>query len=275
MQPRCFLLIPHPYVGLYDWGREGLRSLPIDTQSACAESFTGVGAALPDRIDLLRVQQMRGVGMNAWRSSHNPPEPVLLDLADRLGILVLDENRVLATDQNCQGSKCKNVPAYSGDPAADMGALAKRDRNHPSVAWYSLCNEAGCGNGTLLAGDLVERAKEASYSNDGSRNVGANMGWISPVSPRTPMSDALDVMGMSHASSQAVAAFHEIEPDKPLAMTECCSCQNQRGEDQDQPHNKTYVHYTSEVAGCLEEQTSRSDKPEYVAGTFVCEFVRM
>lgn len=242
----------------------------VKMRGACNhESFTGVGAALPDRIDLLRVQQMRGVGMNAWRTSHNPPEPVLLDLTDRLGVLVLDENRVLATDVNCQGSGCKNVPAYDGDPAADMGSLAKRDRNHPSVAWYSLCNEAGCGNGTLLAGDLVERAKEASYSNDGSRNVGANMGWISPVAPRTPMSDALDVMGMSHASSSSVQAFHEMEPDKPLAMTECCSCQNQRGEDADQPHNKTLVHYTSEVAGCLEEQTSTSDDPEYVAGTFV------
>lgn len=211
---------------------------------------------------------MRGVGMNAWRTSHNPPEPVLLDLTDRLGVLVLDENRVLATDQNCQGKGCKDVPAYAGDPAADMGALAKRDRNHPSVAWYSLCNEAGCGNGTLLAGDLVERAKEASYANDGSRNVGANMGWISPVTPRTPMSDALDVMGMSHASSAKVALFHEMEPDKPLAMTECCSCQNQRGEDADQPHDKA-VHYDSNVAGCLQQQTSVSDLPEYVAGTFV------
>jgi len=92
------------------------------------------------------VQQMRGVGMNAWRTSHNPPEPVLLDLTDRLGVLVLDENRVLATGTNCQGPHCLNVPAYSGDPAADMGYLAKRDRNHASVAWYSLCNEVASTN---------------------------------------------------------------------------------------------------------------------------------
>lgn len=61
------------------------------------ESFAGVGSAIPDRVDLLRVQQMRGVGGNAWRTSHNPPEPILLDLADRLGIAVLDENRVRAS----------------------------------------------------------------------------------------------------------------------------------------------------------------------------------
>lgn len=256
-----------------DWDAEqGLKvnEQRVKMRGACNhESFTGVGAALPDRIDLLRVQQMRGVGMNAWRTSHNPPEPVLLDLTDRLGVLVLDENRVLATDTNCQGRGCHDIPAYSGDPAADMGNLAKRDRNHASVAWYSLCNEAGCGNGTLLAGDLVERAKEAAYTNDGSRSVGANMGWISPVTPRTPMSDAMDVMGMSHASAQKVGAFHQAEPDKPLAMTECCSCQNQRGEDADQPHNQSLVHYSSEVAGCLWQQTQVSDAPEYVAGTFV------
>jgi hypothetical protein len=166
-----------------------------------------------------------------------------------------------------------------------------------SVIWYSLCNEAGCGNGTLLEGDLVERAKTASYDNDGSRAVGANMGWIAPVTPRTPMSDALDVMGMSHANlakgkretndilgSHAlplllplpslseptpVMKFHQQEPTKPLVMTECCSCQNQRGEDGDMPHNTTLVHYTNEVSGCLAEQTQVSDGNEFVGGTFV------
>ena len=60
-----------------------------------------------------------------------------------------------------------------------------------------------------------------------------------------------------------------MEPEKPLAMTECCSCQNQRGEDADQPHNKSEVYYDSDVASCLEQQTSVSDAPEFVAGTFV------
>jgi hypothetical protein len=83
------------------------------------------------------------------------------------------------------------------------------------------------------------------------------------------MSDALDVMGMSHASSDNLATFHAVEPEKPVVMTECCSCQSQRGEDSDQPHNKTTVHYESDAAGCLSEQTRRSDVPDYVAGTFV------
>jgi len=234
------------------------------------ESFTGVGAALPERIDLLRIQQLRGAGGNAWRTSHNAPEPFLLDIADRLGVLVLDENRVLATNANCAG--CSNVPSYSGNPAADVGSLALRDRNHASVIWYSLCNEAGCGNGSLLEGDLVEQCKQAAYVNDGSRAVGANMGWISPINPGTPMSTALDVMGCSHCNSNDMERFHQKEPSKPLVMTECCSCESQRGEDGDLPHNSTLVHYTDEVAGCLADQVGVSDLTEYIGGTMVWTF---
>ena len=132
-------------VGLRDLAWDAERGLAVNEQAvkmrgACNhESFAGVGAALAPRIDLFRVQQMRGVGMNAWRTSHNAPEPALLDITDRLGVLVLDENRVLATTTNCVGPHCRNVPSYSGDPAADVGALALRDRNHASVAWYYLC----------------------------------------------------------------------------------------------------------------------------------------
>jgi hypothetical protein len=261
------------YMSIRNVAWDGERGLVVNEQNvkmrgACNhETYSGVGAAIPDRIDLFRVQQLRGVGMNSWRTSHNPPEPILLDIADRLGILVLDENRVLATNTNCDG--CSNVPSYAGNPANDVGALAKRDRNHASVIWYSLCNEAGCGNGSLLEGDLVEQCKQAAYVNDGEKSVGANMGWISPVYPGTPMSTALDVMGCSHCGNEDMLKFHEKEPSKPLVMTECCSCENQRGEDADQPHNSTLVHYNNEVAGCLADQVGVSDLTEYVAGTFV------
>ena len=97
-----------------------------------------------------------------------------------------------------------------------MGALALRDRTHASIFAYSLCNEAGCGDGSLLNNDTVVKAKQAAYDFDGSRVVGANMGWLSPVAPRTPMSDALDLMGFSHASFSSISAFHEREPAKPL-----------------------------------------------------------
>ena len=53
----------------------------------------GVGAAVPNRVNLYRVQLLRNVGVNAWRMAHNPPVSVRLDYMDALGMLALDENR--------------------------------------------------------------------------------------------------------------------------------------------------------------------------------------
>ena len=112
------------------------------------------------------------------------------------------------------------------------------------------------------------RAKAAIYAVDGSRAVTGNMGYTSPVTPGTPMSSMLDVMGMSHASAAAVATWHQQEPGKALVMTECCSCETQRGEDADLPKSPGAT-FNNENSGCLRSETQTSNAPAYVAGTFV------
>ena len=52
-------------------------------------------------------------------------------------------------------------------------------------------------------------------------------------------------------------------------MSECCSCETQRGEDDDIPYNKSLVYYSNFNAPCLAGQVSTSDAPEYMAGTYV------
>ena len=84
---------------------------------------------VPPRINLFRAQASRAVGGNGRRTSHNPPNVDLLDIYDRIGIVVMDENRLF-----------DNNTAY----VDNMGVLIKRDRNHPSVIIWSFCNEAGC-----------------------------------------------------------------------------------------------------------------------------------
>jgi beta-galactosidase/beta-glucuronidase len=86
-------------------------------------NFAVVGMAVPDRINLFRAQASRGVGGNGRRTSHNPPDPTILSIYDRIGIVVMDENRLF-----------DNNTAYVGN----MGTLVKRDRNHPSVVIWSL-----------------------------------------------------------------------------------------------------------------------------------------
>lgn len=103
------------------------------------ESFAGVGAAIPPRIDLLRVQQMRGVGGNAWRTSHNPPEPALLDVTDRLGVLVLDENRVFATTTNCPGDQNDPNHTWCVSPAENPSRFPSRMLPPRECAWGVCC----------------------------------------------------------------------------------------------------------------------------------------
>ena len=92
-------------------------------------SFAIVGMAVPERVNLFRAQASRAVGGNGRRTSHNPPDPAMLRIYDRLGVVVVDENRLF-----------DNNPAY----VANMGAIVKRDRNHASVILWSFCNEVGC-----------------------------------------------------------------------------------------------------------------------------------
>ena len=93
--------------------------------------------AVPERINLFRAQASRAVGGNGRRTSHNPPDTSMLAIYDRVGVVVMDENRLF-----------DNNTAY----VANMGALVKRDRNHPSVVIWSFCNEAGCEGSHEIGG---------------------------------------------------------------------------------------------------------------------------
>jgi hypothetical protein len=126
--------------------------------------------------------------------------------------------------------------------------------------------EAGCGQGwTQPALDFALTAHAA----DGSRPFTANMGWLSPMTP-TNMSALLDVMGFSHAGSDTIDKFHRLQPQTPTAMTECCSCETQRGEDADlKAIWDPSVFYGDENSGCVRDQTQTSNAVDWMAGTFV------
>lgn len=220
-------------------------------------SFTSFGVGVPDRVNLLRVQQVRGLGGNAWRTSHNPPAPALLDLFDRLGIVALDENRLF--DSNAQYYQ-------------NMRELVLRDRWHPSVVFWSFCNEVGCSaGGTEPTLDF----KTIVYDLDGSRAVTGNVcsGWSASCNyvpgQLNNMSVLLDVQGFSHVDTSIFAGFHSIAPEKPIVATECCSCETMRGEDNDMPHNSSLVFYSNFNQPCLGQQTQWSNGLQYVGGSFV------
>ena len=136
----------------------------------CHQDHAGVGSALPDRLQYFRIEKLKEMGCNAYRTSHNPPTPELLDACDKLGMLVLDENRLLGS---------------SPEFMAQFERLIRRDRNHPSVFLWSLGNEEwGIQNsetGKRIAVSLLRKLKEldptrlATYAaNNGNHFEGIN-----------------------------------------------------------------------------------------------------
>ena len=94
-----------------------------------------------------------------------------------------------------------------------MGALVKRDRNHPAVVIWSFCNEAGC-EGEHEAGGPSFR--EIAYEFDGSRPTLANMFTFGDL-----LSNTIDVQGFSHQDRKKLDDCHAKLPHKPIYMSEC------------------------------------------------------
>ncbi len=68
------------------------------------QDHAGVGVALPDALQAFRVTRLKEIGVNAYRCSHNPPTPEFLDACDQLGLLVLDENRLMGVSPEQRAS---------------------------------------------------------------------------------------------------------------------------------------------------------------------------
>lgn len=90
------------------------------------QDHAGVGAAIPPALQDYRLDRLKTMGVNAYRASHNPMTPAMLDACDRKGILVIDENRLTGVND------------YHREHLENM---IRRDRNHPSVIMWSIGNE--------------------------------------------------------------------------------------------------------------------------------------
>ena len=205
--------------------------------------FTGVGVAVPERINLFKAQSMKAVGANSWRMSHNPPIPVMLDIMDNIGIIVWDENREYG-----------NIPTW----IANQGNMVKRDRNHPSVMIWSFCNEGGCIHG----GDdeaIAKAFKAVTNEADPNRKVTANMN----SGFGNDLTSEIDVQGFSHQDGSVFDEFRRTNPYKPTIGSECCSCRTQRGEDFTDSSNYILGNFNGR---CNKEETENQLNRSFVAG---------
>ena len=113
-----------------------------------------LGAAVNERALRRQLDSLVDMGVNAIRTSHNPPAPELLDLADEMGLLVMDE----AFDVWRMQKRPLDYHLLFDDwHEQDLRMLVRRDRNHPSVVMWSIGNEVGeQGRGT--EGAVLARA---------------------------------------------------------------------------------------------------------------------
>jgi len=182
-----------------------------------------LGAALNVRALERQVQLLQEMGCNAIRTSHNPPAPELLDLCDRLGMLVMDE----AFD-------CWQISKRPGDyhllfddwSEKDLRALVRRDRNHPCVILWSIGNEVreqnqaeGWKVAAHLAG-IVREEDRTRYVTSGCNNIDSGYNGFQT---------ALDVLGYNYKPDE-YRPFHAQHPTIPVLGSETSSCVSSRGE---------------------------------------------
>jgi beta-galactosidase len=135
-----------------------------------------LGSAVNYRAIERQVQILQGMGVNAIRTAHNPPAPELLDITDRLGVLILEE----AFDTWTQTKTANDYGLYFGTWAQqDIQAMVARDRNHPSIILWSIGNEVG-GSTTATASNLI--------------------GWVKAMDKTRPITWASNKMGGPHVS---------------------------------------------------------------------------
>jgi beta-galactosidase len=184
------------------------------------QDHAGVGVAVPDRLFTWRLERLKEMGCNAIRMSHNPVEPFLLDECDRLGFLVIAENRHFGDTYEDQTSR--DIPAIEN---TDLKALVLRDRNHPSIILWSLCNEQWI-QGTPEAGARAAAMRQCVRELDPSRPVTAAMngGFDSAGG----MAGSLDVIGVNY-HPEVYDSVHALFPNAPIVASEIASEQSTRG----------------------------------------------
>jgi beta-galactosidase len=187
-----------------------LNGKPVKIQGTCNhQDHAGVGSALPDRIQSFRIRKLKDMGANAYRTSHNPPTPELLDACDRLGMLVMDETRTMSS---------------SPEGLSQLERMIRRDRNHPCVILWSLGNEEpeqGTDRGERIAGTMKRLVRRL----DPTRPVTAAMNgdWGKGISK------IVDVQGFNYFHLGSVDNFHTAFPTKPCLGSEEASTVSTRG----------------------------------------------
>jgi beta-galactosidase len=232
-----------------------LNGKAIKIKGTCNhQDHAGVGTALPDRLHYYRVERLKEMGSNAYRTSHNPPAPELLDACDRLGMLVLDETRMM----------CSTPEGLS-----QLERMIRRDRNHPSVIMWSLGNEEWAVQGQERGQRIVESMRKLAHQLDPSRPITVAMD--SGYSSGKGVPRAVDVQGFNY-QREDLDAFHRAFPAIATLGTETAGTYSTRGiyaNDKSRGYVSAYDVNCPDYGATAEKWWSFFAEREFLAGGFV------
>ena len=200
-----------------------LNGKRVEINGVCNHHDLGaLGAAFNTRAAARQLEILKEMGCNAIRTSHNPPAPELVDLCDKMGILI----QVEAFDAWKTPKKRKdyNLLFYAWH-CEDLKAMVRRDRNHPSVFMYSTGNEVNDQNNPALSESL--RAIVKSEDNTRPVTVGCNQDG----SGTNGFQKTVDVFGINYRLYRYDAFFAlKDNANLPFLSTESSSTVSSRGE---------------------------------------------
>ncbi len=201
-----------------------LNGKRVQLNGVCDHSDLGaLGTAVNVRALERQIEILKEFGCNAIRTSHNPPAPGLLDLCDKMGMLVMDESF------DCwEREKTKNDyhRLFADWHEKDWRAELRRDRNHPSMILWSIGNEIPeqtSQRGLEIAAELTRIAHEE----DPTRPTTAACNQTK--AGYNGFQNDLDIFGYNYKPRE-YGKFRQAHPEQPLFGSETASCISSRGE---------------------------------------------
>jgi len=237
-----------------------------------------LGSAFYPRAMERQIEILKGMGVNSIRTSHNPSAPELLELCDRMGILVFNE--LFDKYGQTAGVKCSTADYVNNYAEAEVRNFVRRDRNHPCIYTWSIANE----NGPLLRNEdgLAPQhvAKMVGYFKKYDTTRPITMGCNNPTAAvkSKGILDALDTLSWNYQEKYLTSL--ENYPDKATCFSESASAFGTRGAYKLKlPEHKTdystdgecsaYILTAARWADIPEVEIDRMIRYPFVAGEYV------
>jgi beta-galactosidase len=199
-----------------------LNGKHVNIKGVCEHHDQGsLGAAVHKRAIERQLEILKSFGCNAIRTSHNPPDPALLDLCDRMGFLVMDES----FDEWKQSKTMYGYGRFFDEwSERDITDMIHRDRNHPSIILWSIGNEIP-EQESANAYEMSKRLVDICHKEDPTRPVTSACNTPAPA-VKNGFSKPLDVFGINYSMP-----FYQILKGKAkLIGSETASAVSTRGE---------------------------------------------